>query len=275
MIEQRISRLSLNKSEFDKAKPIYQEALAKSGHQQEIQFNRGVEVKSNRKRNIIWFNPPYSQNVKTNVGRAFFALMSKHFPNQHAYHKLFNRNNLKLSYSCMRNMKTIIKGHNSKILNQKEPTKQEQDPPNSAIERECNCREKSSCPLKGKCLQECVVYKATIKHDNEEKQYIGMCEGDFKSRFRNHKKSFTNPRYKKETSLSQYIWKLQDNKTKFTIEWNILARPRHYTSGKRFCDLCLTEKYHIATAHNDLLINKKSEIISKCRHKRKHLLSTQ
>ena len=31
-------------------------------------------------RNIIWFNPPYSMNVQTNIGREFLNLVSKHFP---------------------------------------------------------------------------------------------------------------------------------------------------------------------------------------------------
>ena len=28
--------------------------------------------------------------------------------------------------------------------------------------RSCNCRDKTSCPLKGKCLQEGVVYKDIV-----------------------------------------------------------------------------------------------------------------
>ena len=36
--------------------------------------------RKNRRRNITWFNPPYSQNVSTNIGRRFRTLISKHFP---------------------------------------------------------------------------------------------------------------------------------------------------------------------------------------------------
>ena len=38
--------------------------------------------KQNRKmrRNIFWFNPPFSQNVKTNIGKMFLKLIRKHFP---------------------------------------------------------------------------------------------------------------------------------------------------------------------------------------------------
>ena len=33
-----------------------------------------------RHRNIIWFNPPFSKTVRTNVGRNFLQLIDKHFP---------------------------------------------------------------------------------------------------------------------------------------------------------------------------------------------------
>ena len=43
-------------------------------------------------------------------------LVDKHFPRHHKYYKLFNRNNIKLSYSCMPNMNNVIRKHNSKIM---------------------------------------------------------------------------------------------------------------------------------------------------------------
>ena len=33
----------------------------------------------NIKRAILWYNPPYSINVKTNIGKTFFKLLKKHF----------------------------------------------------------------------------------------------------------------------------------------------------------------------------------------------------
>ena len=35
--------------------------------------NRKMSNIKNRKREIIWFNPPYSFNVLTNVGKRFFS----------------------------------------------------------------------------------------------------------------------------------------------------------------------------------------------------------
>ena len=74
------------------------------------------------------------------------------FPPRHKFRKLFNRNNLKVSYSCMRNMKTIVNGHNKKILS--EDTRSE--------ERTCNCPRNRVCPLAGNCLSKNTLYGATI-----------------------------------------------------------------------------------------------------------------
>ena len=41
--------------------------------------------------NVIWFNPPYSKNVKTNIARDFLRLLDKHFPPSHKLYSIFNR----------------------------------------------------------------------------------------------------------------------------------------------------------------------------------------
>ena len=68
--------------------------------------------KEKRKRKIIWFNPPFSMNVKTNAGKTFLKLIQRHFPKRHPMQKIFNRSTVKISYYCMRNMKTVISTHN-------------------------------------------------------------------------------------------------------------------------------------------------------------------
>ena len=51
----------------------------------------------------------------------------------------------------MANLQSLIKQHNAKVLTDgKKPT------------RLCNCRYKDSCPLAGKCLAKCIVYKAEV-----------------------------------------------------------------------------------------------------------------
>ena len=99
--------------------------------------------KKKRKRNIIWFNPPFSENVATNIRKEFFSLLSKHFPPNNRYHKIFNKQNVKLRHSCMPNMGSIIAQHNKQVLNWLSLADTETPP--------CNCCNKHDCPLEGKC----------------------------------------------------------------------------------------------------------------------------
>ena len=43
--------------------------------------------------------------------RIFLHLLDKHFGRNHKYHKIFNRNNVKISYSCIDNIKNVISSH--------------------------------------------------------------------------------------------------------------------------------------------------------------------
>ena len=109
---------------------------------------------------------------------------------------------MKISYSCTRNIKTIINSHNAKILFPKKSTEQ----------RTCNCLNKENCPLEQKCLTTNIVYKAKVTSNSEnyqEKVYFGSCETTFKKRFSNHKKSFNLNEYKNETELSNEIWRIK------------------------------------------------------------------
>ena len=65
----------------------------------------------------------------------------------------FNKNTVKVSYSCMPNMACLIRGHNQKVLAPAYVRK--------PVE-ECNYRAKPSCPLDGRCLQVRVVYQANV-----------------------------------------------------------------------------------------------------------------
>lgn len=58
---------------------------------------------------MIWFNPPYSQNIETNVGKTFLRLIDKNFPKALKLHKIFNKNNLQVSYSFSSYMANVIK----------------------------------------------------------------------------------------------------------------------------------------------------------------------
>ena len=76
-IGKRISSSSCDKTEFDKASPAYRDALKASGLNQPIEYTSNSpqcsrdQQRRKRSRKIIWFNPPFSQSVSTNVGQVF------------------------------------------------------------------------------------------------------------------------------------------------------------------------------------------------------------
>ena len=80
MINKRLLDLSCNEEECEKAKLLYETALNESGYKTTMTYTKTTNLNNrNRARNIIWFNPPYSQNVKTNVGKTFLKLVKKNF----------------------------------------------------------------------------------------------------------------------------------------------------------------------------------------------------
>lgn len=261
MINQRLSETSCDLQNFDEAKAPYEAALAASGFQHTMIFKEKTQPK-NRKRKIMWFNPPYSRHVKTNIGRSFLKIVKKHFNKDHKYYKIFNKNTVKISYSCCPNIGNIIKGHNSKIINADKKVDQ----------RPCNCRRKESCPMNGSCLATAIIYKADVEYDGIKRSYYGQCEGEFKSRYNNHTKSFRHAKNRNDTELSKLIWSLKDQDKEYDLKWSIAAHASPYKNGAKYCDLCLTEKVLIVRADPGGLLNKRTELISKCRHRNKFIL---
>ena len=256
-INKRISTLSSDKQVFDDAVQTYQNALGHSNFSHKLEYMPHVtqQPRRNRLRNIIWFNPPFSKNVKTNIARSFLKLVDTHFPIGNKLHKIFNKNTVKVSYSCMSNVKSIITSHNTRIIRKSQP--QDISAGNSF------------CPLQNKCMSKDIVYKAAIFTGNTQdtKHYIGMTSNTFKERYRNHIKSFTHKKYSNETELSKHVWHLKQKKTDFTIKWSIIKKSISYTGGSKRCNLCLEEKISILKEKNNCLLNKRSEIVSACQHK--------
>ena len=107
---------------FYKTAQYYEQRPASCGYNEKLTYQQQGEnigniknMRKNRKRNIVWFNPPYNKSLKTNIGKYFFRLRTTFFHQV----KIFNKNTLKLSYSCMLNLKAKIDGHNKKILETK------------------------------------------------------------------------------------------------------------------------------------------------------------
>ena len=153
-ISDRLSRNSSSKLIFNESKHQYEDALSKSGFKTELTYKDSIAPTTkkviSRKRKIIWFNPPYNQNVSTNIAKIFLKLVDKHFPRTHQLHKIFNCNTIRVRCSCMSNVQQLIKKHNNFIQNKKNKTT-----------LSCNCRDKNGCPLNGNCRTENVVYKCT------------------------------------------------------------------------------------------------------------------
>ena len=146
-IKIRLSTNSANADIFQEATKPCNNVLKNNGHKEELKYtNKGTiqnkrgktlndsdpkksepltnntKENSNKKtrRKITCFNPPYSKNVATNIGKKFFTLLSACFPANNKLYKIINKNTIKLSYSCMSNIKQSIANHNKAILSKEE-----------------------------------------------------------------------------------------------------------------------------------------------------------
>ena len=50
---------------------------------EKFQDNNANDSQQRRKRKTIWFSPPFSKSIKTNIAAIFLQLVSKHFPKNH------------------------------------------------------------------------------------------------------------------------------------------------------------------------------------------------
>ena len=165
----------------------------------------------------------------------------------------------------MENMRHILKQHNSKFLKQGGEI---------SSTPKCNCRDKPSCPLDGHCQQKSVLYRAEVTTNDLKKVYIGISEPLLKSYIANHQKSFNDKKYEKDTCLSEYIWALKDQGKDYSIKWSVVKRVGAWNSVKGRCGLCTAEKVEInCFKKKNILINKRFDLVSKCRHQNKYLLS--
>ena len=169
-ISERLSRNSSSAEIFEQSKLDYEEALKKCGYKAKLQYIQPNLQQNNtrrRTRKIIWFNPSFSLNVKTNVAKMFLQLIDTHFPPANKLHKIFNRNIVKVSYSFTQNISQIIKGHNKKVTQIKR---------NHQLE--CNCRIKTECPLNGDCRkEECDISVYSINNIPTQKSASWSCRG--------------------------------------------------------------------------------------------------
>ena len=105
----------------------------------------------------------------------------------HIYRKVFNRNTLKISYSCISNIKSKISTHNKKILNK----------PVNQNTRKCNCINKNACLLNRNFLLKIILYITAIKSDKKNYQPRNL-----KELVRTHSKNDTQTIKDHSTSIN-------------------------------------------------------------------------
>ena len=166
-------------------------------------------------------------------------------------HKIFNRNTIKISYSCLRNISSIISSHNGNILSPKQQV------------FGCICRVKNECPINGECQTPSVIYRADVvnKSNDEEKFYFGLADTTFKEKYRNHIRDFKHGKCENSTELTKYIWQLKRGNISFSVKCTIITKV-YGSSNPLLCKLCLTEMLLIINfINNGNMLNKRLELI--------------
>ena len=215
--------------------------------------------------------------MKTDIGSRFLKLVDQYreINRETPLKYVFSRAVIKFDYSATKNMKAHIAAHNSRLLNNR----------NAVTTEDCNCIIKETCPLDGLCQTKSLVYKATVTSNLprlEEGTYHGLTEHTFKKRWYGHKHDISN-KESKGTTLSKHIHKIKDLKESlqpharenitWNIRWEIKEKVAAYKPGDKNCKLCAAEKHHIFKENDKISLNLRSELLSKCRHKRKFKLA--
>ena len=87
---------SSNQEILNIAKVEYEDAPTELGYNVDLKHTNNIsEKQKTRNRNIIWFKPPLSKLISTNLAKTFVQLVTKHFPRNHKLHKMFNGNTVK------------------------------------------------------------------------------------------------------------------------------------------------------------------------------------
>ena len=107
----------------------------------------------------VRYKTEYATNLSTHqsywckvVGRISLHLTGKHFPPFHKLHKHLNRNNVRLSCSCILRIKLILNKHDKDGL----------DAPANVKERTFSCIKKIKHLLQEKNLINKILYKSTL-----------------------------------------------------------------------------------------------------------------
>ena len=71
---------------------------------------------------------------------------------------------------------------------------------------------------------------------------------------------------------SLWNWDMEDKEVDYDIKWKIRKKAMMYKPGASYCDLCISEKVEILLANPKSSLNKRTEILEKCRHRHRFKL---
>lgn len=137
------------------------------------------------------------------MGRTFIRLVHKHFIHILLLRNLFNKNDVKVSYNCTKNLDKYFALHNNVIHNTfLNNISRNRSPDNQAY----NCRNCDLCPMNGKCMCKSIIYKASIIHNVQTNSYFGL-----ERAFCHHKMTFNDKKYANATGFSKFYWSIKSN----------------------------------------------------------------
>ena len=144
------------------------------------------------------------------------VVLSKHIPKDHQMHIVLNKNFIKICYSRMNSMGSVLSSHD-KMWNIK--TKQ--------ISLGSNSRNKDITNYNDH------KYKTTFKqHDS------------------NHTHDLRHAKYQHSNELTTYIWQLENNNFNHSIKSSLVPKLYDYATSL-LCKLCLVKTYGITKYFED------------------------
>ena len=112
--------------------------------------------------------------------------------------------------------------------------------------------------------------KLHLQHPATALFTLGTSTGKFKTQYNNHAKFCRHREYMSETELSKHVWNLKDLGLDNNLLWEIHKKGLH-TNANVAIYVC-RKKCPLFHADPDTLLNKRTELISKCRHRNKFLM---
>ena len=106
----------------------------------------------------------------------------------------------------------------------------------------------------------------------DRKTYIGISSTKWKVRYTNHKYSFSHEYLKHQKALSKQFWSLKNKGLTPEIQWSILKKSNTPKCFDGRCNLCLEKTQIMTYSEPEKLLNKRRELIARCRHRNKFKL---